>query len=204
MIGAMGETPVHLVGLLPPDHVERILTDIKRSLFRASGLLSGLALGPIAAIGYHELPPPPPDRASLPRCPALAAAEWLLAEETLVLSVEPRGAFSELLHALALPQPGTAPKGAPVGERREPIPLLPGLYIARLDERPGAGRWSPVEEIGPQQSPDAIFASLPPPPRLTWSASRLVCWALRYRDPNRWWDAIVQEEVWAVRLGRES
>lgn len=208
MISRMEETRIHLIGVLPPDNVERVLTDIKRMLFRTFSLVSGLALGPILPLGYLLEPPEAPRRGLLPPFPPLQTGGWSVEEDTLLLSVDPPPELADLCAAVGLAPADLRSGGErPTGAHEDPIPIRSGLYIAQLREPSHPERLSADTASRQEGKPIAardILEYLQAAPRLRWHASELACWALRYRDAGRWWDAIVTEELWTVRLRKQS
>lgn len=206
MISSMEETQIHLIGLVPPDNVERILTDIKRSLFRTFSLVSGLALRPILPLGYRVEPPAAPRRDALPSFPPLATGGWTVADDTLFISLDPPVELSGLCAELGLPSAVREGSDAhPDAVHFEPIPLHSGLYVTRLLEPSSPKGWAAASDLqGKPPVASDVLEFLEAPPRLRWQASGVVCWLLRCGNAERWWDAIVAEELWAVRLRKKN
>jgi hypothetical protein len=204
----MEGSQIYLLGIDSPSNIERVLTDIKRTLFYDHGIVSGLALGPVIPLAFRAAEIAAPDPTVLPRCGPLSTGEWAVLNDTLFLSVLPRSELSSLLVPFveSSPEPEDS-RGNPASPSPVPIPTYPGLYIARLVEPPPPRMW-PHGEAPPLQAPPAdperILSFLGAPPRLNWSVSRLSCRLLRYELPLRWWNAIVCEDRWSTRLRKPS
>ncbi len=80
---------------------------------------------------------------------------------------------------------------APAGADADPGLFAPrrGVFLAALGELP-------PEPGAPER---ALRLA---PPRLSWSASSLVCRSIRYAEKERWWRFVAWEERWSVKLRR--